>query len=404
MTLWTASELLTYSRKPSLAPRPADCCHITFQPSFSPMKHSHGFAPIVLLRSVVTAVLAAVLAVATGCSDSAVEQTDASPVAEPPVESSVASDVPADRALPAPPDSDSNSADRVPAATSTDTTGDQANAGEGGTDPAVAESTSAEGMKTEDQPKEKYVPAWEREGPSAEEIASKAFQPPPDAKSLTEKGRLWIDVNRNRVYLDGYVALKSGPLEMFACPVGTKEHESIVAALARSRELHAALLAIQATPGSPVQFRPEFRPPSGQVIRVWVCWYDEQDQFQVADAREWIGDLKTKKSMTAEWVFAGSGFWEDPEDKREYYLADSGDMICVSNFSSALLDVAIESSADAGSLRFVPHEMKIPEPDTPVRLVLTPVPDKSKEANADDESNDLLVPTAADVPRAKSSE
>ena len=242
-------------------------------------------------------------------------------------------------------------------------------------------------------------PGWEPDGPSAEEVAAKAFLPPPGAKSLSKTGRLWIDRKHERVYVDGYVAMKRGPLEMFACPVGTKEHESIVAALAKSRDVHAALLAIDATPGTPVRFRPEFLPPTGQVIRVWVCWYDSKDKFQLVDAREWIEDLKTEKAMTAEWVFAGSGFWQDPEDKREYYQADSGDMICVSNFSSAMMDVAISSSADADSLRFVPLESKIPDRETPVRLVLVPVPLPTDNPKPDSDANLLNVPTMRDVPR-----
>lgn len=244
------------------------------------------------------------------------------------------------------------------------------------------------------------LPEWKPEGPSAEEVAGKAFLPPPNAKSLSKSGRLWIDRKRERVYIDGYVAMTRGPLEMFACPAGTKEHESIVAVLAKAREVHAALLAIDATPGTPVRFRPEFLPPTGQVIRVWVCWYDSENQFHTVDGREWIEDLETEKSMTAEWVFAGSGFWQDPSDKREYYQADSGDMICVSNFSSAMLDIAISSSADADSLRFVPFERKIPARKTPVRLVLVPVPLPADNPKPDDDANLLNVPTATDLQRA----
>ncbi|QDV46530.1 hypothetical protein Enr13x_64390 [Stieleria neptunia] len=245
------------------------------------------------------------------------------------------------------------------------------------------------------------LPQWEPEGPTAEAIAKKAFEPPPGAKPLSKTGRLWIDPKRQRVIVDGYVALKRGALEMFACPVGTKEHESIVAALARSREVHAALLAVDATPGTPVRFRPEFAPPTGQVIRVWVCWYDAEDAFHVVDAREWVQDLQTEQAMAAEWVFAGSGFWQDEETKQEHYMADSGDMICVSNFSSAMLDVAIPSSADADSLRFVPFESKIPERETPVRLILVPLPLPTDAPPPSQPADRLELPTARDVPRAQ---
>ncbi|MCO8122688.1 YdjY domain-containing protein [Stieleria sp. TO1_6] len=241
--------------------------------------------------------------------------------------------------------------------------------------------------------------AWESDQPDPEQLARDAFEPPPQSKPLTKQGRLWVDREQHRVYLDGYVALKRGPLEMFACPVGTKEHESIVAALAKSSEVHAALLAIEATPGTPVRFRPEFLPPTGQVIRVWTCWYDAAGEFHAVDARQWIQDLETEKAMAVEWVFAGSGFWQDPEDKREYYLADSGDMICVSNFSSAMLDVAMPSSADADLLRFVPFESKIPDRFTPVRLVLVPVPFPTDAADPPKNPKWSQPPTAKDVPR-----
>ncbi|MCS7469027.1 YdjY domain-containing protein [Stieleria sp. ICT_E10.1] len=267
-------------------------------------------------------------------------------------------------------------------------------------DNANAETATADAAPEAATPEEE-LPQWEPDGPTAEEIARKAFQPPPDAKQLSATGRLWIDPKRQRVIIDGYVALKRGALEMFACPVGTKEHESIVAALARSREVHAALLAVDATPGTPVRFRPEFAPPTGQVIRVWVCWYDAQDEFHVVDAREWVQDLQTEKAMTAEWVFAGSGFWQDEETKQEHYMADSGDMICVSNFSSAMLDVAIPSSADADSLRFVPFESKIPDRDTPVRLFLLPVSNPSDAPPPSKPADRAELPTARDVPRAQ---
>jgi hypothetical protein len=269
------------------------------------------------------------------------------------------------------------------------------------TEPSTVKETTADASDPAAESDDRSV--WRREGPTGEEIARAAFLPPPASKSLSEHGRLWIDAKRKRVYLDGYVTLKRGPLEMFACPVGTKEHESIVAALARSREVHAALLAVGADSGTPVRFQPEYLPPTGQIIRVFVCWYDAQGDFHAADARQWILDLQTEKTMQAEWVFAGSGFWQDPEDKREYYLADSGDMICVSNFSSAMLDVAIPSSADTGSLRFVPMEDRIPDLDTPVRLVLVPVPNPGDDADPQQAEALLELPEPSVVPRKPAS-
>ena len=240
------------------------------------------------------------------------------------------------------------------------------------------------------------------EPPSPEEIALTAFDAPPEGKRLSKRGGLWIDRDKQRVYIDGYVAIDRGALEMLACPVGTKEHESLIAALPQSSEVHAALLAIGANPGTPVRFRPEYLPPTGQVIRVWVTWLDEQGEFHVVDARKWIQKVETEKEMEAEFVFAGSSFWQDPEDGKEYYRADAGDMICVSNFSSAMIDVSINSSADADSLLFVPFEGRLPARFTPVRMVLVPVPPPSDDPEKDSsKSKRLEKPTKEVLPAAK---
>ncbi|MEO1530370.1 MAG: YdjY domain-containing protein, partial [Planctomycetota bacterium] len=270
----------------------------------------------------------------------------------------------------------------------------------------------ASGSESPKDPDSRALPTGDAEADDDDEIASgwkemdfdlpkknaiAAFSAPPGATALSKTGRLWVDRAAGRVYLDGYVTLRQGPLEMFACPVGTKEHESIVAAIAASSEVHAALLAIEATPGSPVRYRPEFSPPTGEVIRVWVCWYDEGGEFHVVDGRSWVRDIESKKELEADWVFAGSGFWEDPEEKREYYRADSGDMICVSNFASAMLDVSIESSAEGDFLQFEPFADRIPPRETPVRLVLAMVP-AAEDGSAPVEP---MEPTKKEVPRGK---
>jgi hypothetical protein len=218
---------------------------------------------------------------------------------------------------------------------------------------------------------EQATPVEEFQTP--EDLARDAFDPPPGAKSLSKRN-VWIDREKQRVYVDGYVAMREGPLEMFACPVGTKEHESIVASIARSSEVHAAMLAVGAKPGTPVQYLPNFVPATGQRIRVWVLYRDAAGKYQAVDARKWIRKAGTDQQMDSDWVFAGSGFWKDPQDGREFYQADSGDMICVSNFNTAMMDVPIASSAQADDLLFIPYTDRIPEPGTPVRLVLVPIP------------------------------
>ena len=204
-------------------------------------------------------------------------------------------------------------------------------------------------------------------------ITRRALDPPPGGAAIS-KDHLWIDAKNKRVILDGYVAMTDGPLEMFACPEGTKEHESIIGTLARSKEVHAALLAVGAMRGTPVEFLPKFVPATGQRIRLWVCYRDEDGNFKAVDGRRWVKKANTGKQMEPDWVFSGSGFWKDPESGKEYYRADSGDMICVSNFNSAMMDVPVASSAEAGDLLYLPFTERIPPQGTPLRLVLIPIP------------------------------
>ncbi len=219
-----------------------------------------------------------------------------------------------------------------------------------------------------------------------EEKVEAAFAPPPNSKAINPQG-LWVNLDDKQVFVDGYVTMREGPLEMFACPIGTKEHESVVATLAKSSQVHAALLAVGARSGTPVQFLPSFIPATGQRIRVWVCYYDAADKFQAKDAKGWIKNTSTKKTMQADWVFSGSGFWKDPNDGKEYYRADGGDMICVSNFSTAMLDVPIASSAEANALQFIPNTDEIPARGTPVRMILSPIPIRS-DLNQSDKPSD----------------
>ena len=194
---------------------------------------------------------------------------------------------------------------------------------------------------------------------------------PPGATKLPKPDEVWIDKKNRRVIVDGYVSLREGFLEMLACLAGTKEHESILGVRSKAQTVHAALLAVGAKSGHPVQFRPKFAPPTGTEIEIELQWLDDKGKWQKARAQDWIRDSKTKKPMTQPWVFAGSGFWKDEQGK-DFYMAESGDFICVSNFTTAMLDIPIESSQSNEGLLFEANTEKIPPLGTPVRIVLTP--------------------------------
>ena len=197
------------------------------------------------------------------------------------------------------------------------------------------------------------------------------FPPPPNLVRLAKDYDIWLDTQRKLVIVDGKVVLREGQLEMFACPKQTKEHESIVAVNCKSQFVHAGLLALGAEPGKPVQFNPEYKPASGPEVDVWVLWKDDRGNHKVK-AQEWIQQTKTGKALEIPFVFAGSGFHVDEATGEKHYLADGGDLICVSNFTTATLDLPIMSSQENGALSFRAFTEKIPPIGTPVRLVLAP--------------------------------
>jgi hypothetical protein len=149
---------------------------------------------------------------------------------------------------------------------------------------------------------------------------------------------------------------------------------------AKAFAVHAALLAIGAKPGGTVKFEPKYAPASGTKIEILVYFTDEKGNQKKVRAQDWIRDVKTKKAMEYPWVFAGSGLIKDEQTDKEYYLAEAGDFICVSNFPDATLDLPIESTSANEDLMFEAFTENIPPRGTKVTLVLVPETDKKSAA------------------------
>lgn len=105
---------------------------------------------------------------------------------------------------------------------------------------------------------------------------------------LNKEGTILLDKPQGKLLLKARLCLREGVLEMFLCPVRTKEHESILSLEGNAQVIHAGLLALGATPGHPARFEPEFVPPAGQQIEIFVNWKDEQGQLHRMRAQEWI--------------------------------------------------------------------------------------------------------------------
>jgi hypothetical protein len=215
-------------------------------------------------------------------------------------------------------------------------------------------------------------------GHESETRAAKAkeVKPPPQDKTglqrLSPDSAVWLDKENKRLIVEGEVCLTKGLLEMFACPRDTKEHESIVSVQGKAYVIHAGLLALGAKQGRPVQFDPEYVPATGAKVDVYCFWTDDDGKQQQTPAQQWIRNVKTKKPMEYSWVFAGSDFWLDQNTGKRHYLGDAGDLICVSNFPSATLDLPVKSPQDNANLLYEAFTERVPPRGTKVMLVLIP--------------------------------
>ena len=215
-------------------------------------------------------------------------------------------------------------------------------------------------------------------------------QPKPASAKKVEVGKnvfLEVQGEQRRVLVESYVCLRQGQLEQFLTRKRTKEHEAVLAADVDARNIHTALTLAKAEPGAPVRFFDpikmvaKYEPARGAVIKVSVEYKDAQGQTHRHPAQQWIRSFKTKKDLEHDFVFGGSHLISDPFDKEKppFYAANDGDVICVSNFETAMLDLPINSPKDNDDLAFEAHTERIPPLETRVLVILEPVPAKAKD-------------------------
>jgi hypothetical protein len=120
-------------------------------------------------------------------------------------------------------------------------------------------------------------------------------------------------------------------------------------------------------------------------------------------AQQWIRQVFTKKVFDYEWVFGGSRLIPDPEDPKKppFYEANIGDVICICNMPSAMLDIPVKnpnSSPEMGGRVYEAFTERIPPLRTRVEVILESVPDKDDKGKDKplSESQDQANPADSD--------
>jgi hypothetical protein len=201
-------------------------------------------------------------------------------------------------------------------------------------------------------------------------------EPPAEGKKVKVGDNVYLEVlpSSRRVLIEAEVCLREGTLEQLLTRKGQKEHEAVLSADIDARKAHEALILARAKEGSPVQWQPRFRAPTGTTIKVSLV-YEQKGKKVTVPARSWIKNRKSGKELDSDWVFAGSLLIANPLDKNapKHYLANDGDIICVSNFEGAMLDLPIRSSKDDADRSYDAWTDRIPPVGTRVTVVLEPV-------------------------------
>jgi len=200
--------------------------------------------------------------------------------------------------------------------------------------------------------------------------AAKADEPPQTgnagdpAKALPH---IAVDRKKGTVTVDGIVCLNEGMLELFACANEIRMHEAIVHLSARPRDINVALILLGRAPGHPAVWTKDgkFLPPYGPVFRVFIE-YTKDGKPQRVEAHEWLTDTSTEKqAKPLKWAFCGG------VTRKGHFIPDyEGTVVCLSNFEAPVLDVPFESTNKNADLLYTARTKAIPEPGTPVKLVI----------------------------------
>jgi biopolymer transport protein ExbD len=183
-----------------------------------------------------------------------------------------------------------------------------------------------------------------------------------------------VDTKAKEVRLEGRVCLQQGGLELLVCGTGTREYESVIAVKAKPSHVTFALALLGLAPGKP-GFMTEggaFSPPAGAVVEITARFSVTKDgKTETVEVPAW--KLLRPSGSTSgleralQWVYVGQ-----PGEEALRAADTEGTVVCLSNFTEAVLDVPFESTSVNADLFYEANPEVIPPPKTPVELILHP--------------------------------
>ena len=224
---------------------------------------------------------------------------------------------------------------------------------------------------------------------------------PPTAEGdgLLSLPGMTLDLANRRITLEATVCLRKGALELLVSRKGAgRDHESILHTEAAPSDVHAALLALGLSPGLPARWWAlpdgggQAIPPRGARLTIRLRWTDDGGNVRECHAADWL-ELTGQEdpgSIAGQWVFVGSELMPNGA----YWADGTGEVVCVSNFPSTLIDVPFESSSRNALLLYMANTDAIPPLGTKVEVVLTPV---EGAENADCARASIVIDSNGDI-------
>jgi len=180
-----------------------------------------------------------------------------------------------------------------------------------------------------------------------------------------------VDFKAKTLSLPAEVCLRSGPIELFACAEGGKDHESVLRVRCRPELVNLNLILFSLKRGPS---RPDAGGAAGDRILIFCEW--EQDGKPVSTrAEDLIWDLATNRSMDrVGWTYTGSKFVPETDvetgkatGRSALAVVHSRTLIATFADASALFETPLPEIVD--DTTFKVNEKVVPPRGTPVRLV-----------------------------------
>jgi len=188
-----------------------------------------------------------------------------------------------------------------------------------------------------------------------------------------------VDTKAREVRLEGEVCLQHGSLELLACSPGTREHESIIVVKAKPSHVVFALALLGLSPGQPGYMTEggSYSPPGGTVVDVLVRFTVAKPggKSEAVEVPAWklLKQARSESGLERplQWVYVGR-----PSEAALRAADQEGTVVCLSNFTEAVLDVPFESTSVNAELLYEANPAVVPPVKTPAEIILRPTPER----------------------------